>query len=254
MLAFSEACGDYSRPAVAQGGVHILEVEVHVAVAGDEFRDGACGVAQGVVGFAESVEPVEIGVDFGELFVVDHKQGIHILAHLLGAVEGFHDFLLAFKKEGDGDDADGEQTAVAGYACHHGGCPGAGASAHSGGDEHHLGVVVEFACNVVGALLGCLAGQFGVIAGSQAFGGLGADEQTVWHGRVFQRLPVGVAYEKGNFFNSLLVHVVDGVVATAAHADHFDDYVAVAGNVLAVVDEIGVALYIVFIIFVHNCG
>ena len=208
-----------------EGLFHILEVEVHVAVAGNELGNGACGVAQGVVGLAESVEPVEVGVDFGQLLVVDQQQGVDVFAHLLGAVESLEDFFLPLEEEGDGYDADGEHPLFLGDACHHGSGARAGASAHAGGDEHHLGLVVEERGDVVGALLSGEAGYLGVVARAETLGGGGADKEFCGHRRVAQGLAVGVADHKRNLVDVLLVHMVYGVVAAAAHAYHFDDYV-----------------------------
>ena len=43
------------------------------------------------------------------------------------------------------------------------------------------------------------------------------------HGRVVQCLAVGVAKHERDIVDALVIHVVDGVSATATHADDFDE-------------------------------
>ncbi len=168
-----------------------------------------------------------------------------MLAQLLGAVEGLHDFALPFEEEGDGDDADCEQAALAGDFGHHGSRAGAGAATHAGGDEHHLGAVVKEGRDIVGALLGGEAGNLGVASGSEAAGGVGAEQHAVGHRRVIERLAVGVAHRERNFVDVLLEHVVDGVVAAAPHADCLDDDILGGGF-----EEVGEVVYVVAC---HSC-
>ena len=135
---------------------------------GDDFGDAACGDAQGVVGFLEGREDVELGVDFAEALVVDDEQGIDVLRYLLYAVEGLVNLLVALEDKGYGDDAHGQNAHAFGLACHDGCGTGACATAHAGGDEDHLGAIVEHAAYVLYALFGGLSGAFGSVAGAKA--------------------------------------------------------------------------------------
>ena len=223
VFAFAVSAADDSHAAVAQGGVHILEVEVDFTVHVDEVGNRACGCRQRVVGFAEGCKEVHVGINLGEAFVVDDENGINIFAHLLGAVERLENLFVAFEEEWDCYDADGEHAVVAGNASHHRGGTGACSATHTGGDEHHLGFVVKQGGNLVGAFFGCCLSHLGVVAGTQALTGVRADEQTRWHWRAVEVLTVGVAHHKRHALNVLHIHVVDGIAATATHTHHFDD-------------------------------
>ena len=78
---------------------------------------------------------------------------------------------LAFEMERLGDDADGEDAEFAGRARHHRRGAGAGAAAHAGGDEHHVGAGQVIA-DLVDHLLGGGAADIGLRAGAEAFGRL----------------------------------------------------------------------------------
>ena len=120
VFAFAVAGGDYCRAAVAQGAVHIVEVEVDIAVGGDDFGDAHGGHGEDIVGFAEGIEEIHVAVDFRQTLVVDNHEGVDIAAHFLGSVECLYDFLLAFEEEWNGDDADCKNLLFAGNAGNNG--------------------------------------------------------------------------------------------------------------------------------------
>lgn len=91
---------------------------------------------------------------------------------------------------------------------------GACASAHTGGHEHHLGLVVKQLVDLLGGILGKSAGLLGLVAGTESV----ADLQGVGHLGVAQGLRVGVDVDKRHALYPLAVHVVYGIVATTAHA------------------------------------
>ena len=93
------------------------------------------------------------------------------------------------------------------------------ATAHASGDEYHLCALVERLAYGVEAFKGVGPSLFGVAPGTQAR----AQLETGGHGRVVERLPVGVAHEEMDVVEALAVHVAHGVVAAAAHADDLDD-------------------------------
>ena len=51
----------------------------------------------------------------------------------------------------------------------------------------------------------------------------GTELQTVGDGAVAQGLAVGVAYYEADIVDAFVIHVLDGIAATAAHADDLDD-------------------------------
>ena len=151
--------------------------------------------------------------------VVDDEQGIDFLADALYTVECFVDLELLLKEEGDGDDADGENALGHGLSCDDGGGTCAGASAHAGGDEHHVEVVFEGFADGLDVFFGQLPSAFGTSAGAESR----AELHVLGHERGCQRLGVGIANEEANPFDVLAIHVADGVAAAAADTDDFDD-------------------------------
>ena len=140
--------------------------------------------------------------------------------YFLHAVEGLVDFLVAFEAEGDGDDADGQDAHALGLAGNDGGCTRTRTAAHTSGDEHHLGAVVEHGPDLLHALLGGLAGALGAVAGTETFV---AELEACGHGAVGEGLAVGVAHDEVHVVDAFAVHVVHGVAAATAHADDLDD-------------------------------
>ena len=247
VLAFAVAHGDDGGAAVAQGGVHVVEVEVDVALLGDDFGDGRGGGGEDVVGRFEGAFKFEVGIDFDEAFVVDNHDCVDILAHLLGAGERFVDFAHAFEHEGDGDDADGEQPALFGDTSHDGAGTGTGTAAHTGGDEHHVEVVVEDSGDVGSRFFGGGLCNGGIVAGAAAAGGRRADEQLIGHRRRVESLLIGINYHKRHMLNALMEHVIDGIVAATAHTHHDD-----AVGVLLSIGAGGIFIEILSIFRSHN--
>ena len=142
-----------------------------------------------------------------------------MFAHLLHAVKSHAYLVLALELEGDGDDADGEDAQLLSYGSHNGTGARARTAAHAGGDEHHLGSVLEGRSDGFPALLGILACHLGLGAGAEA----GSDLQTVGDGGVLEGLTVGVDGEEGNVLDALVEHVGDGIHAAPADTDDLDD-------------------------------
>ncbi len=220
VLTIAVARRDDGGPAVAQSGVDVVEVEIHVAVAGDQLRDRAGGGGQGVVGFAESVDEVQIAVDLRQSLIIDKQQCVDIFGHLVGSLEGLVDLLLAFEVKRYGDDAYREQTPFAGHAGHNRAGTGAGASTHARGDEHHAGVVLKQCLDLGYVVFSSLAGHFRPVAGSKAV----ADHHFGRHRTLAQCLSVGVQNHERHMLDALTEHVVDGIAAAAANAYGLDDY------------------------------
>ena len=135
-------------------------------------------------------------VDLGQLLIVYDKKGIHIFAHLFGAVQSLEYLFLSFEEERDGDYTDGKQSALLGYARHYRCRSCTGAATHTCRYEHHFGFVVKQACYILGALFGCFTGEFGLVSGSKSFGCLRAYKQFIGNDRIFQCLAVCVAYDE----------------------------------------------------------
>ena len=222
MAAFAAAvtCAHDGYSAVFQHHAHVVEVEVYLAVHGDDVRDAFGGHQHDVVGAVVGVFKAHVAVYLAQFVVLHDDEGVHVAADGFHSVQRLVYLLDAFPLVGYGDDAHGEYVHFLGRLGYDGGGACAGASAHACGDEHHARAVAEMVSDVVHAGF-CLAAAFiGVVAGAEAF----AQQQLVGHGRVVEGLRVGVAHHEGHAVDAFVVHVVHGVASAAAYADYFDDF------------------------------
>ena len=143
LFAFAVARRHDGHATIFEHGLHIVEVEVDDAVDGDNLGNRLGCHRERVVGLAESIVDREVGIDAAQALVVDDEQGIDVLGHLLHAVEGLVNLLVALETEGDGDDAYGEDAHLLGDLGDDGCGTGAGAATHAGGDEGHAGAVAR---------------------------------------------------------------------------------------------------------------
>ena len=128
---------------------------------------------------------------------------------------------LAFKREGLGDDADGQDPQIVCHLRHNGSCTGAGTAAHTGGDEDHLGTL-ERICDLVLALLSSPLADLRVCARAAALGELGAQLHLRSSMVLGQRLLVGVHCDEFDALQAVADHAVDCVAAAAAYAGDLD--------------------------------
>ena len=106
-----------------------------------------------------------------------------------------------------------------GYLGNDGSRTGAGTTAHTGGDEEHLGVVGDGIADVVGFVEGGLTRTFGFVACTET---KVAQRNLVRDWAGIESLHIGVADDKIDTVDTLAVHVVDSVSAATANADNFD--------------------------------
>ena len=127
----------------------------------------------------------------------------------------------ALEVEGLGDHGHGEDALLAHGARDHRRRTGAGAAAHAGGDEHHVaaGELVE---DLVQRLLGGGTADLGPRAGAEAVGDRVAELDLAVGEPGRQRLRVRVAGHELDPLEMRGDHVVHGIAAGAAHADHRD--------------------------------
>ena len=104
---------------------------------------------------------------------------------------------------------------------HNGSRTGAGAAAHTGGDEDHLRAL-EGICNLILALLGRTLADLRVCTCAAALGELGAQLHLGGSMVLGQRLLVGVHCDEFDALQAVADHAVDGVAAAAAYADDLD--------------------------------
>ena len=207
---------------VLHDGGDVCEVEVDEAGVLDQVGDGLHRLAQHVVSDLKGVGQGDLLLG-GELqpVVGDDDQGVDLGAQVLDAGLGQLHPAAALKGEGLGHDADGQDVHFLGQVRQDGRSARAGAAAHAGGDEDHVGALQGLG-NLGAALLRGLAAHFGVGACALTLGQLLADLDLVVGPGDGQRLLVGVHGDELYAFHASLHHAVDHVVAAAANADHLN--------------------------------
>ena len=153
-----------------------------------------------------------------QLVVEDDDQRVDVGLELRDAGVGRLQAPRPFELERLGDHADRQDAHLARHPGDHRRRAGAGAAAHAGGDEQHVRAVDRLA-DPVDRFLGGGAAGFRLGAGAEAGG---AELDQVIRRRAVQRLRVGVGADEVHPLHPLVDHVLDGVAAAAAHADHLD--------------------------------
>ena len=185
----------------------------------DDVADAADGVLQHVVGVGEGLVLRHVVAEHVEQLVVeDDDQRVDVGLELGDAGVGRLQAARPFEVEGLGHHADGEDAHLARHARDHRRGAGARAAAHAGGDEEHVRAVDGLA-DAVDRFFRGSAARFRLGTGTEA-GRAQLDQ--VMRGRAVERLRVGVGADEVHALHALVDHVLDGVAAAAAHADHLD--------------------------------
>ena len=220
MLSAGTSHSHYRAASVPQRCLHVAKVEVDVAVAvhRNEFRDALHSIFQHIVGTFESLfqRYSRVAIDITEPLVVHYQQRIDVFSHFLNTAQGLYYLAFALEVERNGDHTYGEYASLASHLCHHRGSTGARATAHSGGDEHHLGAVVEQMAYVLDVAFRLLTTHFRLRSGTKSLAEL------YLHGnrRARQRLTVGVAHGESHALHTFVIHVADGVLSASADTNH----------------------------------
>ena len=177
---------------------------------------------QHVVGHLERLIDRRLLVADGEQTVVgDDYERIDFFAEARDALLGLLAATGPFEGEGAGDDGDSERAEVLGDAGYDGRSAGAGATAHAGSDEDHLGIA-ENVLDVFARLIGGGAALLGVAAGAEPLGDALADADAVIRLAASESLRVGVDADEVDASDAGFDHAVDGVAAATSDADDFD--------------------------------
>ena len=208
---------------VAHGGLDVAEVEVDIAgrTDGDEFGDTLHSILQHIVGLGQGIleRHLRVAIHIAQLLVVHNEHGIDIAAEFVDALEGLYYLATVLEIEGDGDDANGQQSALLGHPGHDRSGTSTRATTHRSGDKHHLGLRVYQALNHVYAALGFRTANLRTTASTKTF----AQLQLHRYWRMLERGTIGIAHGKGYALNTFMIHAADGIAATATHANHLDD-------------------------------
>src|SRR3972149_2938435 len=188
----------------------------------DQLADALDALSQYVVGHQERLDHRRLLVGDGQQPVVgDDDEGIDLLLEAGHALVGVALALGPLEREGPGDDGDGEGAQVLGDLRHDGRGAGAGAAAHAGRDEHHVGAFDRL-LQLIAGLLGSLAPALRVAAHAEAPRDPVADANAALGVAAHQRLRVRIYPHELDAQDARIHHAVDGVAAAAADAYHLD--------------------------------
>ena len=145
-----------------------------------------------------------------------------MLFQLLDTFLGGAHALFALEGERLGHHRHGQDTQLLGDFCHHRCRTGAGATAHAGGNEYHIGTVQQLG-DAVTVFHGGLTTDFRVCACTQPLGHLAAQLNHGFGGGISQCLGIGVGADKIHPFHTGTHHVIHGVTAATTDTYHFND-------------------------------
>ena len=198
------------------------EVGVDVTGHGDQVGDTLGAVVKHIVGLLEHLQGQGVlGGDLQKLVIGDGQQGVDALAQLGHAGLGHGQAAPALEHERFGDHGHGQGVDLLGQFGHQGGRPGAGSAAQAAGDEDHVRPFQDVGDGLPG-LLGRPTTDLRIAAGPQAPGVVGPQLNPATGLGRFQGLQVRVGGDELHSGQAGLDHVVDGVAAGSADADHFD--------------------------------
>ena len=203
-------------------GAHIGEVEVDQAGQNHQVSDRAHARVQDLIGHAEGVgEGGAFIGDAEQVLVRNDDQGVDVALQLGNARLGQAHAVPPFEGEGLGHDAHGQDSAVAGCARDDGRRTGPGATAHAGGDEDHMGPF-KMPGDGFGRFLGGIHADLGVRTRTEALGDrLAQLDPSIGLGKA-EVLGVGVRDHELHALQAGVDHIVDGIAAGAADAEHDD--------------------------------
>ena len=156
-----------------------------------------------------------------QTLIGDDDQRIHLVLQLGNTAFRLLHPAAALKAEGLCHHRYGENIHFLGDLRHDGRAAGAGAAAHTGGDEHHVGILQRLG-DLGAALLRALAAHLGIAAGALAVGQLLADLDLIGSAGNVERLLIGIDRDEIHAAGPGAHHAVDHVIAAAADADDLD--------------------------------
>ena len=99
---------------------------------------------------------------------------------------------------------------------------GAGASAHAGGQEQHIGALNQLD-DPFAILHRRFAADFGIGSGAQSLGYARTELQKRFRTCSLERLSIGIGADELHTFDALLNHVVNRISAATTNTEHLDD-------------------------------
>ena len=189
---------------------------------GDQFGNSAHRLQQHVVGLLKRF--LERGIFAGDreqALIGNRDQRIDRVLELAQSFFRLRHAAASFELERLGYDADGQRAELARDARNHWRRAGAGAAAHPGGHEYHLGFRQDLANPFLVFERG-LASDFRIAAGAASARNLVANLNAQRRMIILQRLDVGIHGDEIDVAQAHVDHVVDRIAAASTSADYLD--------------------------------
>lgn len=207
---------------IFHNGGHIGKVEIDEACITDEIGNRLHRLTEHIVRDLKGVGKGDFLIGrMLEPFIGDDNEGIDLALKLFNALFRLLHAAAALKAERLGDNADGQNTHLAGDLGHNGRAARTGSAAHAGGDEHHIGVLQRLG-DLCAALFRALAADLGIAARTLTVRQLLADLDLIGGAGNIERLFIGIDRNEIHAARPGTHHAVDNIVAAAAHADDLD--------------------------------
>ncbi len=208
---------------VGHHSADVLKVNVHVTFHSDDLGNAFGGNGQDVVRLVECLAQFQVAVHLAQLVVADDEHGVHMLLQFVQTKVGLHFPFLSFKCERHSDDAHSEDAHFASGLSDNRCSTSTRATAHTSGDEHHLGIVAQHFFDLVKGFDGGIATHFGLGSCTTTFRKARPKGDLLRHRAHVERLLVRVADHEVHSADALSIHVVDSIRAATTNSDHFDD-------------------------------
>ena len=222
VLAGGTAHAHVRETGALHNGGHVGKVEVDEAGVLDELGNAAHGLDENVVRDLESVGQRNLlGAGVFQTVVRDDEEAVHAAHQLADALLRLQRAAAALPGERTRHNADGEDAGILRGLSHDGSRSRAGAAAHTGGEEYHIGTLERLGDGVA-ALLGGALSDIGVGARALAVRQLFADLDGLLRAGNSESLFIGIDRDELHALRIAGRHAVDNIVAGAADADDFD--------------------------------
>ena len=187
-----------------------------------QLSDTLHGILQDVVSPLECLlhRYVCIGIHVAESLVVDNQQRVNVLPQLVHTLQRLHNLTLLLEVERYRHHTYCQQTHSFRHASYHRSRTRSGTATHASRHKDHLRAVAQQLLDIIDIALGLLPTKFRISTGPKT---RRTQHDFHRHRRTRQRLAVRVTDGKCHALHAFLVHVSDGITATAAHTNHLDD-------------------------------
>ena len=221
-LAAGMADAHVGKAGILHDAGDIRKVKVDEAGVFDQVGNAGDGLLQHIIRNFKCIGEGDLLVG-GKLQPVigDDEQRVYPGEEILNALICLVHALLAFKLEGLGHNTHREAACLAGNLGNHGACTGTCAAAHTGSDEHHVGILHSLG-NVIAALFGSTLSDFRIGTGALATGDLLTDLYFLVRIGNSKCLLICIHSDKLDTLCSGFHHAVHNVIAGSADTDHLD--------------------------------